>query len=142
LLEAAVGLELWPTYAYARLYQPGDILIKHRDRPACEVSVSIHLGAADQTDWPIYVESQGTAIAVSLKPGDALVYRGCEVPHWREAFTGIHHAQVFFHYVERRGPYRQWKFDQRQALNRPPENNLAHLLWNPAPFLGASQRSD
>ena len=33
-----LGLELLPTYTYARLYQNGDELKKHTDRPACEIS--------------------------------------------------------------------------------------------------------
>jgi hypothetical protein len=34
-----------PTYSYARIYANGDELKKHRDRPACEVSVTLHLGS-------------------------------------------------------------------------------------------------
>ena len=30
--------------------------------------------------------------------GDMIVYRGCEIEHWREKFEGNNHAQVFLHY--------------------------------------------
>src|SRR5262245_33765173 len=38
-IEEHSGLHLSPTYSYFRLYKHGDILERHRDRPACEVSV-------------------------------------------------------------------------------------------------------
>src|SRR4030095_6628732 len=43
-IEAISGCCLVPTYSYARVYFYGDTMIRHRDRPSCEVSVSIHLG--------------------------------------------------------------------------------------------------
>ena len=49
-------------------------------------------------------------------PGDALLYRGIELPHWREAFDGDRMAQVFLHYVDRDGPHRDWAYDKRARL--------------------------
>ena len=55
-LSAKLGVELLPTYTYARLYQPGDILKKHTDRPSCEISGTMTLGHdPDSTIWPIFV---------------------------------------------------------------------------------------
>ena len=34
-----------------------------------------------------------------LKPGDGLLYKGCELIHGREKFKGTECLQVFLHYV-------------------------------------------
>src|SRR5438128_3740322 len=43
-IEEASGLSLHPTYSYLRMYKQGDVLARHRDRPACETSVRLCLG--------------------------------------------------------------------------------------------------
>ena len=40
-IESVSGLKLFPTYTYYRVYKAGDILHNHRDRPSCEVSISL-----------------------------------------------------------------------------------------------------
>jgi hypothetical protein len=40
-----------------------------------------------------------------MKPGDAIIYRGCDIDHWRQPFWGLNHAQVFLHYNELDGQY-------------------------------------
>ena len=51
------------------------------------------------TLWPIYLEPNGETgkkgVKVDLKPGDMLVYSGCELEHWREKFKGKECVQVF-----------------------------------------------
>ena len=34
-----------------------------------------------------------------------IIYRGCELEHWREPYWGKNHAQVFLHYNEKGGQY-------------------------------------
>ena len=49
-----------------------------------------------------------------LEEGDAVLYKGCEVDHWREPYTeGTKLAQVFLHYVDANGPYTEWKNDKK-----------------------------
>ena len=43
-MQEETGLKLIPTYSYARAYKKGDELKKHKDRPSCEISTTIHLG--------------------------------------------------------------------------------------------------
>ncbi len=43
-IEEQSGLALHPTYSYFRLYKHGDVLRRHRDRPSCEISVSLNIG--------------------------------------------------------------------------------------------------
>lgn len=114
-IEEASGLSLLPTYSYFRVYKRGDTLARHVDRPSCEISVSLCLGFEEEKPWPIWIEAPGGAVSVSLKAGDALLYRGIECPHWREAFEGSCQAQVFLHYVDRNGPCAEWKFDKGRS---------------------------
>ena len=79
----------------ARIYKNKDELKKHRDRFSCEISTTMNLGG---DPWPIFLKSSKKQIKVNLKPGDMLVYRGCELEHWREKFDGKDCVQVFLHY--------------------------------------------
>jgi hypothetical protein len=128
-IELAAGIGLFPTFSYLRVYKCGDILKRHTDRPAAEISVSLCLGYEAEKAWPICIEGPRGPSRVSLEPGDALLYRGMDCPHWREAFTGKLLAQVFLHYVDKNGPHASWKFDKRAsltALQRPnrPSSDL------------------
>lgn len=93
-----IGETVLPTYCYSRIYKSGDVLKRHTDRDACEISLTIHLDG--DKEWEIYVETpDGKEIAINLKCGDALLYLGCKAPHWRNAFDGEYYSQVFLHYV-------------------------------------------
>ena len=110
VMKKETGLELIPTYSYARIYKQGDILHKHKDRPSCEISTSVHLGG---DPWSIFVE--GTEVILDV--GDMLVYSGCELEHWREPFEGDSCGQVFLHYNHVNGPFADKnKFDGRPML--------------------------
>lgn len=111
-IEWETGLKLFKTYNYFRIYKNGDVLRHHTDRPACEISITLHIGG--DADWEIYVmDKDENPIKVMLKPGDLLIYRGIERPHWRPKFTGTKYVQVFMHFVDQNGPYSVYKNDQR-----------------------------
>jgi len=124
-VEKSTSLALYPTYSYFRLYKRGDALKRHRDRPACEISISLNIGQTPSEPWPIYVERDAGPVAALLAPGDALVYRGCDCLHWRDAFQGDRLVQVFLHYVDRDGPHADRKFDGRKTLMRPAAGDAA-----------------
>jgi len=105
------GVDVLPTYTYGRIYGNGEVLRRHRDRDACEISLTVNL-EKDDTDWPIWVQKpNGEEINTDLNPGDALLYLGCAADHWREAYQGKRHTQVFFHYVVADGPKAYTFFD-------------------------------
>ena len=56
IMKAKTGLNLIPTYSYTRIYEKGHILRRHKDRPSCEVSTTLHLGGEE---WPIFLDPSG-----------------------------------------------------------------------------------
>ena len=55
-----------------------------------------------------------------MQPGDMLVYKGCDVEHWREEFTGENCGQVFLHYNDASDPKAEEnKYDTRPFLGLP-----------------------
>jgi hypothetical protein len=134
-MEFVTGLTLYPTYSYYRVYRPGMDLKPHIDRPACEISTTVsfkynYMGS-DQESWPIWIKGRDGNKGFSLDPGDAVVYRGCEVEHWRDVFNapeGSYHIQGFFHYVNANGPYADQQLDKRMFIGQPKENNVSATL--------------
>ena len=121
VMKEQTGLDLIPTYSYARAYKKGDELKRHKDRPSCEISTTINLGG---DPWPIFIEPSGETgkegTKVLLEVGDMLVYSGCELEHWREPFDGQVCGQVFLHYNHVNGPFAEKnKFDGRPMLGLP-----------------------
>jgi hypothetical protein len=109
MMSSYTGLNLMPNYSYWRLYQKGTELVRHRDRYSCEISTTVCLGYDTSNldpnqhkdySWPIWIEDKISKeeLAVSLLPGDMIIYRGCDLDHWREPFLGLAHAQLFMHY--------------------------------------------
>jgi hypothetical protein len=129
-VEEFCGLRLYPTYSFFRLYRHGSTLRHHRDRPSCEISVSVNLGPKLATPWPLWITGPRGAQAVELAPGDALLYRGVECEHWRERFDGEELAQVFLHYVDQDGPYSDYRFDERPALGMGPHTKRKRQAVN------------
>jgi hypothetical protein len=125
-LSRALGVDLYPTYSFARIYKPGDVLKPHRDRKSCEISATLHLGGKYDALWPIFIrDRKGQDVEVALEVGDALVYRGPELFHWRNAFEGEWWAQIFLHYVDKNGEYRDQRFDTRPNLGYPLSSRRA-----------------
>lgn len=120
-LEKTIGEVLYPSYYYDRFYFKGQDLEVHVDRPACEVSVSLHCSNNLDYNWPIWFQTpEETNIPLITNPGDAVVYKGCERPHWREPMKGNHKSyyhQIFFHYVRRDGPYIEHAYDMCNNIN-------------------------
>ena len=139
-VEKEIGRTLYDTYYYDRFYFSGQKLEKHTDRDACEISVTVHIDTnlqGDDADWPVWIKTpdqysdenhreitvNGENHSVVLKPGDGMVYKGCERPHWRDMMPGKiqpshiifprpnYYHQIFFHYVLQDG-------------------NRAHFAWD------------
>lgn len=109
-LEDVTGLKLYTTYQYFRLYHKGATLAPHKDRPSCEISLSLNLGG---DDWEIGIfDYDNVPYTNLLKPGDALVYHGCDLIHFRPGkLKGDELIQIFLHYVDQFGKRAMWKGD-------------------------------
>jgi len=134
VMKEHTGLDLIPTYSYARAYKKGDELKRHKDRPSCEISTTLNLGG---DKWSIFIDPTGSNNVINeyknihkpdapkgdkviLDVGDMLVYSGCDLEHWREPFEGNICGQVFLHYNHLNGKYSSKnKFDGRPMLGLP-----------------------
>jgi hypothetical protein len=117
-IEAIVERKLVPAYALWRIYREGDELRRHTDRNSCEISASVAIhGDPNDQSWPIFVKDlHGTETGVELNPGDAIIYQGCRVPHWREPLVGTAQYQLFLHYVIAEGDHAELAYDGRAGL--------------------------
>lgn len=106
-MEEITGLKLFKTYAFLRYYHFGSFLHSHKDRPACEISVTCCI---DKThNWPIVVDGK----EIEAEPGDGVIYLGCELEHGRPGiFKGDGMCQLFMHYVDQNGKYADHKDDK------------------------------
>ena len=122
-LEKIIGKKLYNTYYFDRFYFSNQKLEKHIDRPSCEISLSIHISSNSKTPWPIFVKTpHGDDASINLSAGDAILYKGFEVIHWRNEFDKrnilLHNIipqkyyhQLFFHYVLSNGNNVHYAFD-------------------------------
>lgn len=103
-VEDATGKELLPTYSYSRIYQPGEKLVPHVDRPSCEISVTVNVASKGEVS-PIYTQyGQNDPEKHVLYPGDAVIYMGCDVMHWRQTLQEEQlNVQFMLHYVDKNG---------------------------------------
>ena len=121
VMEKHTGLKLSETYSFARIYKKEDVLTRHKDRFACEISTTLNLGGES---WPIYLDPTGkkgqAGIEINLNPGDMLIYSGCDLEHWREEFKGKDCAQVFLHYNKKNSKIAKDNYlDKRPFIGLP-----------------------
>ena len=89
------------SYNYSRTCPHGEVLPIHKDRTACQFSVTVNIHNTT-IPWPFWVTHPGTQESQSfeMQPGDCLLYLGCEVPHWREYNQGQEVCQSFIHFCD------------------------------------------
>ena len=144
IMEKHTALKLVETYSFSRIYKKGDILYRHTDRDSCEISTTLNLGG---NPWPIFLDPTGSQSVVDFKftkkgeevtlkknpnkgkkiiltPGDMLVYKGCLLEHWRDAFKGDNCGQVFLHYNDLNSKnVKPSKFDGKIHLGLPKDHH-------------------
>jgi hypothetical protein len=104
LVAAVAGEAVKPSYVYAASYQGGARLERHTDREQCEFSVTFCLDYSPEpslaTGWPLQLHVKTGMVTVYQAIGDALLYRGRELPHSRKTLRpGQTSTSIFFHYV-------------------------------------------
>lgn len=119
-IENIIGERLYPSYYYDRFYFKGNELRKHVDRKSCEVSVTMNISHNLNYDWDIFFERPDkSSLSCVTNPGDAALYKGCIIPHWRDPMKGNKDSychQIFLHYVRRNGHCVQYAYDRAGDL--------------------------
>jgi hypothetical protein len=118
-LELVTKKQLLPAYSYARIYYKGAEMAIHTDRPSCQYSATMTI-SIDETPWDIwFMDNYAITKNISLPVGHMCVYRGDKLPHWREKYNGNKQIQVFLHYVDANGEYKENIYDGRPMLGSP-----------------------
>lgn len=116
-LNSYLRTDLLETYWFCTRYYNKSFLSAHTDRNACEVSVSINI-LQDQP-WELQLLDRfGKKHKFETQPGDAVLYRGIDLEHWRTPYQGQQYTQLFFHYVTATGPYHREQGDEEDANPR------------------------
>jgi hypothetical protein len=129
MLSKITDCDLSPTYTYARIYLNDSSLLPHKDRPECEHSITLFLGGEYEKLWPIWMQKPDvhkTPQMCALEEGDAVIYKGSEVFHWRDHFEGTNCYQLFMHYVESEGAHKHRIYDTRPYIGLPSATKQDH----------------
>eukprot|EP00755_Sulcionema_specki_P029362 Sspe_Gene.17840::Locus_6370_Transcript_1_1_Confidence_1.000_Length_1881::g.17840::m.17840 len=114
-MEKLTGHRLKPSYSYLISYRDVSELAPHQDREQAEFVVSMQLSISPEYDvWPLYVGAEPQPRIRGDKPkppreqwrkhimynGDAVVFRGRELIHWRDPLpSGCEATMLLIHYV-------------------------------------------
>jgi len=103
-IEALTNLKLFSTFCYHRTYRKGSVLRSHKDRNAAEIVVSLNIGQKGEP-WDFWLlDSDENARNILLTPGDAIIYQGCNITHWRGKLVNADLvSQVIFCYIDQNG---------------------------------------
>ena len=129
-VEKETGLNLIPTYSFARLYGNKAVLYPHIDRPSCEYSISLKLGDNGKGSWPLVMEGA----EVHMDAGDGVLYEGMRVKHWRDVcpFEGYKSGHLFLHYVDAGGSFSHYEYDGNDYKKQLFSTTLEEIVgqWN------------
>lgn len=113
ILENLIGEELLPTYWFSTTYFNGSFMKCHKDRPSCEISLTMNIFG--DAAWPIKLKDKSGCVQSTVTPpGHGVAYLGTDVEHWRSPLRtrdGDKFMQLFLHFVRRNGPYSNYAFD-------------------------------
>jgi hypothetical protein len=103
-VSRVAGEPVKPTHAYVSAYKQGAVLRLHVDRKQCVFTLSLWIDysaqSASSEPWPLWFQTDAGKVAVTQKSGDAVLFRRCELPHWRDRPpAGSASTTLLFHYV-------------------------------------------
>jgi hypothetical protein len=107
IIEKVWGIpNMVPSYAFSREYYKGSELKLHRDREACQYSISLTMCKMGEGSTPLWFsenDDKSNAIPVDLDEGDAIIFNGGSDYggkwHWRDPLEIDSLFQLFLHYV-------------------------------------------
>ncbi len=109
-IEEITQRKVYKTYFYDQYFFPDQKVLKHINRNASELMVEMMISTNLKEDWPLHIKTPDTytdksksAVLVPgeervivLKPGTAVLYKGCERPVWRDAMPGAKQNKKIF----------------------------------------------
>lgn len=106
-IQEKIQTPLENVFVYHRVYRTGAILRTHKDAPRAEISVTINLGQKGEP-WDLWlVDYDENTQRIVLEPGDALVYQGSKLSHWRGKLVDSDYvSQVMFHCIDKNGKHK------------------------------------
>ncbi len=132
-LEQDTGLRLLPTYSCFRLYKHGDVLKRHRDRTACEISVTLNIGQVPVRALADLRRRERRRLSARVSPPvTPCSIAGATSSIGAKPYEGIRLVQAFLHYVDQYGPHvgpeNRWRpvidaARHRASDNRPVRTN-------------------
>jgi hypothetical protein len=106
LISRMVGETVKPSYVYSATYLEDAILKPHTDRPQCEFTMSFQVNFEPSqpngvSSWALCLDDlRENRVETFLANGDGLIYKGCELVHYREHLAKGHRStSIFFHFV-------------------------------------------
>lgn len=131
-IEKILEMRLYTTYYFDRFYFAGQKLNAHTDDPEREITVSIQISTNKKEPWDLWFTNyMGKDEKFSMSNGDACIYNGCRILHWRlpletrynkyqrwyrkmrKLDDDTYHHQLCFHYVNADGPFMEHAFNLR-----------------------------
>jgi len=95
-MSAVVGRPVLPSFSFFAAYTEGAVLEPHRDRAQAELSISLQIDYAPaperETGWPLCFELAGETRAADLAIGDAVLYHGRDLVHFRGPLPAAHRS--------------------------------------------------
>jgi hypothetical protein len=92
-----------PSYTFVSYYEQTG-MGQHTDWEQCAWNISVMIDPQPEElptlTWPLFIRTENL-IEARLEPGDAIMYKGIEDPHWRDPLPSGHKATVsLFHFVD------------------------------------------
>jgi len=95
LANAVVAEAIAPSLTFLHYYHDGAELKRHTDGRHCPWNISCAVdGEPGDYTWPLFMQPAGSATTICLQRGDAVLYAGTTIPHWREPLPAGHDAAI------------------------------------------------
>ncbi|WP_347331865.1 sulfotransferase family protein [Marinimicrobium locisalis] len=102
-VSRVAGVALKPTYSICSAYEGSAELDAHLDREQCDYTFSLLVDEQRPEHgkaWPLWFLTPQGKRSVEFGCGDGVLFRGCEIPHWRESASSEHRQlNLLFHFV-------------------------------------------
>jgi hypothetical protein len=109
ILSERLGINLLTSFSSVRYYPHGETLSKHLDRDAAELVLSLTIDYEGNSIWPLNLQLEAENSPVNeiiLARGDAVLFSGSQLYHWREPLENQWQIQAFFFFVDADGPFK------------------------------------